>query len=258
MSKREPTEIWEESVEEGERRLSRSVAGLISTGAVGGLDVMLGIVGLTVVSGALAAVMPEETAHVFGSLAFGIGFVLLIVGRSELFTENFLVPITTVIRGSKRARSVLRLWGGTLVGNLAMLVGLAALLSQAGLMPPSSLDAASAVAETFAERDFLAALFSAIVAGSLMTLLTWLAHAAESDSARIVIAFLVGFLLAAPSLNHAVVSVGEMAFGLFADRGSAEWIDLIQNFPVAVLGNLIGGLTLVTALRVIQVRGEPA
>jgi formate-nitrite transporter family protein len=90
-----------------------------------------------------------------------------------------------------------------------------------------------------------------------MTLLTWTAHAAEDDIGRIAIALLVGFLLAAPSLNHAVVSVGEMAFGLFADRGQAGWVDLLQNFPVAVLGNLLGGMVLVTVMRLVQVRGEP-
>jgi formate-nitrite transporter family protein len=257
VSSRDPEEIWQESVEEGERRVARSVSGLAATGFVGGLDVMLGIVGLTVVSGAFETVLPKESAHVIGSLAFGIGFVLLIVGRSELFTENFLVPITTVISTRRGFGAVLRLWAGTLVGNLVALLLLSALLTQAGLVPESALDSASSLAETFAERDFLSALFSAIVAGALMTLLTWTAHAADDDIGRIAIALLVGFLLAAPSLNHAVVSVGEMGFGLFADRGSAEWIDLLQNFPVAVLGNLLGGMVLVTAMRVVQVRGEP-
>ncbi len=257
VSSRDPADIWHESVDEGERRVSRSVAGLLATGIVGGIDVMLGIVGLTVVSGAFEAVLPEESAHVLGSLAFGIGFVLLIVGRSELFTENFLVPITTVISTRRGLLSVSRLWAGTLLGNLLALMVLAALLSRAGLVPSSALDSASSLAETFAQRDFVSALFSAIVAGTLMTLLTWVAHAADSDIGRIAVAFIIGFLLAAPSLNHAVVSVGEMAFGLFANRGSAEWIDLVQNFPVAVLGNLIGGMALVTATRLIQVRGEP-
>jgi formate/nitrite transporter FocA (FNT family) len=257
VSSRDPEEIWRESVEEGERRVARSASGLFATGFVGGLDVMLGVVGLTVVSGALAAVLPEESAHVLGSLAFGIGLVLLIVGRSELFTENFLVPISTVLSTRRGLGAVVRLWAGTLVGNLVALVVLAALLTRAGLVPPSALESASSIAETFADRDFLSALFSAVVAGALMTLLTWTAHAADDDISRIALAFLVGFLLAAPSLNHAVVSVGEMAFGLFADRGHAEWIDLVQNFPVAVLGNLIGGMALVTATRVVQVRGEP-
>ena len=103
MSSRDPSEIWEEAVEEGDRRLSRSASGLFATGAVGGLDIMLGVMGLVVVTGALESVMPEESAHVFGSLAFGIGFVLLIVGRSELFTENFLVPVAAVISGARRS-----------------------------------------------------------------------------------------------------------------------------------------------------------
>jgi formate/nitrite transporter FocA (FNT family) len=234
------------------------MSGLLATGMVGGLDVMLGIVGLVVVTGAFELVMPAESAHVLGSLAFGIGFVLLIVGRSELFTENFLVPVTTVISGGKRVRSVVRLWAGTLIGNLTVMAVLALVLSGAGLVPPSALDAAGALADTFADRQFGPALLSAIVAGSLMTLLTWVAHAADSDVARVLIALVVGFLLAAPSLNHAVVSFGEMSLGLFADRGGAQWVDLAQNFFVAVLGNLIGGFALVTATRLVQVQGEPA
>jgi formate/nitrite transporter FocA (FNT family) len=92
-----------------------------------------------------------------------------------------------------------------------------------------------------------------------MTLLTWLTHAAERDSARVLIAMLIGFLLAVPSLNHAVVSVGEMGFGLFAGTSEkATWTDLAQNFPVAVVGNLLGGLAFVTLARALQVRGEPA
>jgi formate/nitrite transporter FocA (FNT family) len=258
VTSRDPEEIWQESVEEGERRVGRSVSGLVATGLLGGLDVMLGIVGLTVVSGAFEPVLPEESAHVIGSLAFGIGFVLLIVGRSELFTENFLVPITTVISTRRGGGAVLRLWAGTLVGNLVALMLLAALLTRAGLVPPSALDTASSLAETFAERDFISALLSAIVAGALMTLLTWSAHGADDDISRVAVALFVGFMLAAPSLNHAVVGVGEMAFGLFADRGSAKWVDLLQNFPVAVLGNLIGGMAFVTAARLVQVRGEPS
>ena len=135
---------------------------------------------------------------------------------------------------------------------------LALLIRQAGLVPPSALKAASSLAETFASRDFVSALFSAIIAGALMTLLTWVAHSADSDSARVMVAFLVGFLLGVPSLNHAVVSFGEMSLGILAGQGRADWADLFQNFPVAVLGNLIGGMLFVTAARTLQVRGEPA
>src|SRR5215212_4883422 len=99
MSGRDPDEIWEESVEEGERRLSRGTVGLFATGVVGGFDVMVGVMALAVVSGAMALVLPEEVAHVIGSLVFGIGFVLLAFVRSALSTAIFLVPIAGLLRG---------------------------------------------------------------------------------------------------------------------------------------------------------------
>ena len=251
-------EVWDESVHEGERRVDRTTAALLATGLVGGVDVMLGILALVVLSGGLQSVMPHETAHALASAAFGIGFVFIVVGRSELFTENFLVPVSTVAHGRRSPASLLRLWGLTLAGNLVGLVILAAILSRAGLVPPSALDAAGRLAATFADRDWVAALLSGVVAGTVMTLLTWLAHAAGDDvTAKILIALTVGFVLAAPSLNHAVVSFGEISFGIFAGRGHASWLDLAQNFPLAVAGNLAGGLGLVTAMRAIQVRGEP-
>ena len=257
MGSPEPTDIWAESQIEGERRLSRSKAGLVATGVVGGLDVMLGILALTVTAGALGIVMPGATAHLLASLTFGIGFVFLLVGRSELFTENFMVPVSAVIYGSGSSAGLLRLWFGTLVGNLAALALLAWILSRASLVPPEALEAAGDLADTFALREAGPALLSAIVAGAVMTLMTWLAHAARDDTARILIALLVGFLLAAPSLNHAVVSFGEMAFGILAGAEHAGWDDLAQNLPLAIAGNLVGGLAFVTLARAIQVHGDP-
>ncbi len=259
MSGRDPDEIWNASVEEGTRRLSRGTLGLLSTGLIGGVDVMLGVMALTVVSGALAVSLPEQIAHVGGSLVFGIGFVLLVVGRSELFTENFLVPISAMIRSERtRIGDLGRLWSVTMIGNLVAILALAAVFTRAGLLPPEALKTAGHMADTFAERDFVAALLSAILAGAIMTLFTWLTHAVELDISRIALALLIGFVLAAPSLNHAIVGFGEVLFGILADtQKTATWTDLAQNFGTAVLGNLIGGLGFVTVLRAMQVRGEP-
>lgn len=258
MSGRSPDEIWDQSVQEGSRRLERGTVGMAATGVIGGVDVMIGIMALTVVSGALAVALPEQIAHIGGSLVFGVGFVLIILGRSELFTENFLVPIAPVLRGLAPVSSVARLWTVTALANLAGIFVLAAIFTRAGLVPPETLDAAGKVADTFAERDFVAALLSAIVAGTVMTLFTWMSTAVELDIGRIAIALIIGFILAAPTLNHAIVGFGEMSFGLLAGTTStAEWVDLAQNLPVSVLGNLIGGLGFVTLARVLQVRGEP-
>lgn len=92
-----------------------------------------------------------------------------------------------------------------MLANLVGLLIVAAILTRAGLVPPETLDAAGALADTFAERNLVSAFLSAVLAGTTMTLFIWLAHAVERDSARVLIAMLIGFILAVPSLNHAVM-----------------------------------------------------
>jgi formate/nitrite transporter FocA (FNT family) len=79
-----PRALWEQGVDEGERRLHRSLLSATATGLVGGIDVMVGVGIAAVVSGALSLAVPAKLASVLGSLVFGIGFVLIAIGRSEL------------------------------------------------------------------------------------------------------------------------------------------------------------------------------
>jgi formate/nitrite transporter FocA (FNT family) len=109
MAERTPEEIWDEGLDEGERRLARSSVALAATGFAGGTDVMFGVVAATVASAGLANVMPPATAHVLGSLLFGLGFVFITIGRAELFTENFLIPVGTVFAGRASVRELVRM-----------------------------------------------------------------------------------------------------------------------------------------------------
>ncbi len=257
MPDRTPEEIWTESLEEGERRLDRRWPALMATGFAGGADVMLGIVAVTVSTAGLSAAMPEPTAHVLAALLFGLAFVFITLGRAELFTENFLIPVGAVFADRAPAWMLWRMWGTTLVLNFVGLAVLAALVSVDGVLPSGSLHAAGVITNTLSDRSFIAALVSAIVAGVVMTAFTWVTTAAESGTARILAALLVGFLLIAPTFNHAVVGFGEMFLGLLAGTTHAGWIDLVRNVSIAILGNLIGGVGLVFTTRLAQVSGDP-
>jgi formate/nitrite transporter FocA (FNT family) len=90
-----------------------------------------------------------------------------------------------------------------------------------------------------------------------MTLFTWVAAASDGASARILASLIVGFLLMAPSLNHAVVGFGEIIFGIFAGTAQSDWGDLVRTVAIAIAGNLLGGVGLVFSTRLAQVRGEP-
>src|SRR4051812_22296212 len=105
------TDALRRSVDEGVTRLERPLSALLATGIVGGLDVSVGVLALLVVE-------RETGSHTLGSLAFGIGFLALLLAQSELFTENFLVPILAVVAKNAPWWAVLRLWGGTAMCNL--------------------------------------------------------------------------------------------------------------------------------------------
>jgi formate-nitrite transporter family protein len=257
MSGRPPDEIWEEGLDEGERRLSRGPVALAATAFGGGVDVFFSVVVLAVTSAGLHTAMPEASAHVLASLTFGVGFAFITLGRAELFTENFLVPVGTVWAGRASLRALLRMWLITLAANFVGMALFAALFAVSGVLEPASLDAAGRMADTLGERDALPALLSGIAAGTIMTLFTWVVVSAESTTARVLASLLIGFVLAAPSLNHAIVGFGEQVFGLFAGTAHTGWGDLLRTVSLAIVGNIIGGVGLVFGTRLAQVRGEP-
>src|SRR4051794_35484912 len=257
MSGRDPEEIWESSLDEGERRLARHWTGLAATGFAGGIDVFFSVLLLAVTTGALHQVLPEQTAHVIASTTFGVGFVFITLGRAELFTENFLVPVGAVWAGRARIGALVRMWVVTMLANFAGLALFAAIFAVAGVVKPQTLAAAGTMADTLAERSTLAAFLSAVAAGTIMTLFTWVVAAADTGSARVAASLLIGFVLAAPSLNHAIVGFGELSFGLIAGTTTAGIGDLCRIVGVAIAGNVIGGVGLVFTTRLAQVRAEP-
>jgi formate/nitrite transporter FocA (FNT family) len=254
---RDPQEIWEDGLEEGQRRLERRPVGLAATGFAGGIDVLIGIVAVAITAGAAHAVLPQETAHVVGSLVFGLGFVFITIGRAELFTENFLIPVGAVHAGRAPVSRLLRMWIITLVANFVGLAGFAAVFAADGVLPATALDAAGTMADTLGDRPALAAFLSAVAAGTVMTLFTWVVAAADTGIARIAAALIVGFVLSAAALNHAVVGFGEMIFGLLAGTARSGWADLARTIAIAIAGNFVGGVGFVFATRLAQVRGEP-
>ena len=96
---------FQRSVDEGEVRLSRSWPQLLATGFVGGLDLGIGVMALLVVEHATGS-------KTLGALAFSIGFIALTLARSELFTENFFVPVAATVARKATVGALLRLWGG--------------------------------------------------------------------------------------------------------------------------------------------------
>jgi formate-nitrite transporter family protein len=247
----EPEEIFQRTREEGRRRLARPPLELASTALVAGFDIVFGVIAL----GVAGALVSERFGEGLGELAFGIAFVFVILGRSELFTENFLVPIAGLERRDRRSwYKLAELWAASPVLNLLGAALLTLVVTMHGVLPEGTGAVLVKLAETIDANGVGSAFASAVAAGALITLMTWLVEAADTTGVRIAVGWAAGALLALGHFNHAIVITVEGFFGI--RYGSAlGWGDLLENLGVAVAGNLVGGVLFVTLTRFGQAAG---
>jgi formate-nitrite transporter family protein len=251
----EPHEIFERTREEGRRRLERGRLEISSTALVAGFDVVFGVIALAVIAAAFKKPLGEQPAHALGALGFGIAFIFIVVGRSELFTENFLVPVTGLRRGHITKLKLAELWIISPVCNIAGGTVLIIVASSHGVLPAGTGETLAKIAKDFDANSAWTAFCSALIGGALITAMTWLVEGVGSIGGRIVCAWIAGVLLTLGSFNHVIVVTLEMIFGLRfgADVGG---LDVLQNFFVAAAGNMIGGIVFVTLTRTGQAIGS--
>ncbi len=232
-------------VEEGEPRLKRSVVDLLATGTVAGLEVTLGVVAYLVVQ--------EETgSQLLGGLAFGFGFIALLLGHSELFTEGFLVPVTVVVAGAARARDLLRFWVGSMIGNLLGGWALTWVVVQA--LPKIHAIGVEDARHFIEMGTSLRALCLAILAGSAITLMTRMHNGTDSMPVRVFVSVFAAFVLAGLGLAHSILESLLIFFALHTGQAGFTYGDWAGWFAWTVLGNVLGGVGLVTLLRLIRSR----
>lgn len=255
-----PGEVFRRAVDEGDRRLSMSMLGLVATGFNAGLTIVVGIVAFGVLHALAEPRLGAELARVAGAAGFGIGLVCLTTSRSELFTENFFDPVAAVVSGKERSAALtglLRLWSVVLVFNLLGGAVLVLVISIEGVLPPGTDAALAASAEEILARTSTAAFANAVVGGILVTLLSFLLQATNGVLSRIVVSYVVGFVLAVGSFAHVVVTFQHLVAGSLAG-GEIGAADVLIHTSLAVAGNLVGGLAFVTLSHIAQARGEGA
>jgi formate/nitrite transporter FocA (FNT family) len=245
-SREEPEleEAFDRLVDEGHTRLDRPLLPLLATGLLGGVDVGVGVLAYLVVDA-------ETDNPMIASVAFTVGFVALLLARSELFTENFLVPVIAVVSKVGTALQLARLWGVTLVCNLVAGFAMAGMIVVA---LPQVHDSAVKAGSHYAHlgvswRSF----FLAVLAGAVITLLTRMQHASESFGPQIVAAVMMSFVLVGAQLFHSVLDSILMFCGLLTGKADYGYLDWLGALGWSAFGNLVGGLVLVTSARLLRV-----
>lgn len=251
----EAPEIIEDASRIGLRRLERPLLGDAITSFIGGLSVCFGAVAMAAAAASVGGSLADSSMSLLiGALAFPVGFVILLVGKSELFTENFLLPVTGVLENRGTLRQLSALWSVSLSGNLLGALVFALLISRGDVLAPAPVAELRALAEHKMDYDFLTAFLKALFAGWLMTVLTWLLIAGEGMGARLFMIWIIGTLIVLGQFNHVIISGAEifMAMLFGAPITPSEWFT--RNFIPALTGNMAGGLIFETLLQYVQAR----
>jgi len=250
----DPGEIFDRAVEEGERRLDQSLLELASTSFIAGFTVVFGVVALGTVE-ALVGPQFGSVATLAGALAFGVGIVFLVIGRVELFNENFSDPAAAAVEAdSWRVTALVRLWVTTFAFNLVGGTLFALVFTVEGVLPPGAGAALSRFATESAARSVRAWFASAIAGGALVSLLSFLLVSADSQGTRLALAYLVGVVLALGPFDHVVVTWLHTFLGVLFGAAITP-VSLLAMLVVVTAGNLVGGLGLVTLTHVTQAIG---
>jgi formate/nitrite transporter FocA (FNT family) len=199
----------------------------------------------------------EYARTALGALAYPLGFVFVVLGRSELFTENTLEPVIPLLheRTRRRLRELARMWAILLVGNLVGAVVFGALLARTVAVPEALHFALREISLATAGGGFLTVFYRAIWAGWLIALMAWLLGSTTARGAQMTIIWLCTGAISAFGFRHSIVGAVEVFYRVFSD--AMTWRAAIFEFLVpAVLGNAVGGGVLVALLNYAQVRAE--
>ncbi len=249
-----PEEIVEKATVIGGERLDRSPFDILVTGFIGGAEVSLGGLVAMAVTGSVLAVAPSAglyPALALGGLAFPIGFLFVILGRSELFTENFLIPVVAVFNSERSIPSLLGLWALSWAGNIAACAGMAVLFAQPHALGDTILDGYRAYTAYKLGMPVLGLFISAILAGMTMTVLTWLLLAVTHAVGKMLVIYAAGYVLFATNVSHSMVGASLIFVGYHLAGRSLG--DVCLWILVATAGNLAGGVGFVTLFRLVQV-----
>jgi formate/nitrite transporter FocA (FNT family) len=234
---------------EGEDELERSTAALAWSGVAAGLSM-----GFSLVSeGLLRSRLPDEPWRpLISKLGYSVGFLIVVLGRQQLFTENTLTPMLPLLHRPTwhTFLNVGRLWITVLISNLLAATAFAYTVALSPAFDPNVRQAFLAIGEESIGHPPATLFLRGIFAGWLIALMVWLLPVAEQ--ARVLVIIIVTYLVGLAQLSHIIAGSVEAIYVVAA--GHASWGKYIFGymFPT-LLGNIIGGVALVAALNHAQV-----
>jgi formate-nitrite transporter family protein len=248
--------ILEQEIAAGLTELERPAKALLLSGLSAGLDVSLGLLLMAVVHTLSDGVLSKPVSEILVALTYASGFLFVVLGRSELFTEHTTLAVLPVLDRRASLKQLGRLWGLVYVANQAGAAAFAAFLvflgPRLGIIEPRVF---GEIASGLVEHPGWVILLSGVLAGWLMGLLSWLVAASRDTIGQIFIVLLVTTAIGLCHLHHAVVGTAEVLAGVFSGEG-ATLADFGKFLLWATLGNMLGGFFFVALIKFGHIRSS--
>ncbi|ESP88004.1 formate/nitrite transporter family protein [Candidatus Halobonum tyrrellensis] len=242
-------EILAREIDEGLGELNRPLDGLALSGLSAGLDIGFGPFLMAVVLTVGAGSYSSATIDILEANVYAVGFIFVVLGRSELFTEHTTLAVLPVIDRRASMGELARLWGvvygANIVGGAIFAAVMVPIAPALGVASP---EAFGDIARGLVEHSWFTLLGAGLLAGWLMGLLSWLVAAAQDTISRVFFVWLIATAIGFIGLPHCIAGNVEVLAGLLID-GGVGLMDYARFMSAATLGNVIGGTVFVALLK---------
>jgi formate/nitrite transporter FocA (FNT family) len=244
--------IYEIVSRQGEEEIARPAFSLWWSGVAGGLSISFSLLAMAI----LETHLPEAGWRVLVvSIGYTIGFLIVILGRQQLFTESTITAVLPVLKDPTwdNLWRMSRLWAIVLAANMTGSLFAAAFCSFAPVLPDQLLEGMRSISRYSLAHSWWEMLFGGVSSGFLMAAMVWMMPTAEMLKFHVIV--VMTWLIGVGGFTHIVAGSVEAFLLLVAGEWSVGM--LLWQFTVPVLiGNIIGGTVLFAVLSYAQVKEE--
>ena len=246
-------DIFEQVANNARQELGRSSVSLAISGLAGGIFMGLSALGNAI---AIALLTPSGQAPSQGTLFIGkmfypLGFIVVILGRSQLFTENTLYPVALVLAEKNHFWNTMRLWAVVLSANVVGALAFALLATRTHAIQQPVAQALAQLGLEAGHQPAATIFWSGVMGGWIIATVAWLVSGSHSITGSVMIIWMLAFVVGLGNFAHSIATAGEVFSPILT--GQAPWSTFPHWFLPAVAGNICGGVGMVTLLEYGQV-----
>lgn len=246
-------DIYEQVANNARQELGRSSVSLAISGLAGGIFMGLSALGNAIALALLTApgTVPSPTILFVGKMFYPLGFIAVILGRSQLFTENTLYPVALVLAERKHVWKTLRLWATVLPANVLGALAFSAIATLTHALQPSVVQSMARLGLDAIHNPPATVFWSGVMGGWIIATVAWLVSGSHSITGSVMIIWMLALVVGLGNFAHCIATSGEILSAVLI--GQTSWISYVTWLIPAVIGNICGGVGMVTLLEYGQV-----